>query len=219
MQSRPRTTIDIRDRNAFAKVSLQGSLNLPLSSLRHRDFLKAQALVLIDDGKSPSALLRACSELKTQGFTDVAVLIGGLRTLHAHGAVLDADAAAIDSLYQISPAEFDSEFGRPGWRTVASDAVATGSARNRITLQEALDATPLAPQLSGLLKKNPRDAIILVASAKDVKLDALAALPPDAKARVLTLSGGLDAHERYQRQQLNVVAQAGKPLVRPCNEL
>ena len=223
LQGAPRTIVDIRESNGHAKLSVRGALNLPMSSLRHRDFLKTQAIVLVDDGKSPSALLRACGELKTQGFKDVRVLIGGLRTLHANGAPLDADAASIQKLYQLTPAEFDSERGRPGWRNVDAGVEKSAAAKSDIAMHESLSTMPgskaVAMQLHDMLEKHPRSTFVLVAASDTLKRELVEALSAAEQSRVLSLAGGLDALQRYQARQAGIVAQAGKALHRPCTEM
>lgn len=222
LQAKPRTIIDVRDSNAYAKVSLQGALNLPVSSLRHRQFLKSQAIVLIDDGKTPSALVRACGELKEQGFIDIRVLIGGLRTLHANGAALTADARSIQGLYHLTASEFDSEAGRPGWLTVGVDIDAVSGAKNNVALHESIDTSSasktIATQLRAMLARRADGVLILAATNDTFKRESVVALSPAEASRVLILTGGLEGQRRYQAQQASVVAQAGKPLVRPCSE-
>lgn len=222
LQATPRTIIDIRDSNTYAKVSLLGALNLPVSSLRHRQFLKSQAIVLIDDGKTPSALVRACGELKVQGFIDIRVLTGGLRTLHANGASLTADARSIQALYQLTASEFDSEAGRPGWLTVGVDIDMASGANKSVVLHESLDTVStnktIATQLRAILARRADSVLILAAANDTFKRESVATLSPAEKSRVLILVDGLEGQRRYQTQQASVVAQAGKPLVRHCGE-
>jgi len=223
LQSASRTIVDIRESNGHAKLSVRGALNLPMSSLRHRQFLKTQAIVLVDEGKSPSSILRACGELKIQGFKDVRVLLGGLRTLHANGAPLDADAASIQRLYQLTPAEFDSEMGRPGWRTIDAGVDRSARTNSEFALHETLSTVPgaksVSTQLHDMLQKHPGNTFVLISANDSFKRETMEALSPPEKARVLILAGGLDAFQRYQARQAGIVAQAGKALSRPCTEM
>ena len=223
LQTASRTIVDIRDSNAHARLSLRGALNLPLSSLRHRDFLKPQAIVLVDEGKSPSMLMRACAELRTRGFQDVRVLTGGLRTMHAYGAPLDADARSIQGLYQLTPSEFDSETGRPGWLNVGAGIDEVTSRKDDITLHESLStgpgAKPLSTQLHLMLEKYPGNVLIVIGASDSFPREPVETLSAAEKARVVTLVGGLPARERYQARQAGIVSQAGKALVRACTEM
>ncbi len=70
--------IDVRHQQAYQQIHIPGSLNISEYSIRTKNFLKPERLLLVNDGYSYESLLQTCHRLKKSGFKKVSVLVGGI---------------------------------------------------------------------------------------------------------------------------------------------
>ncbi len=111
---RPETVVvDTRSANEFGGFQIEGSLNLTVSGLRHKSYLREKTIVLVGSGKAERVLYEACAELKADGFKQVRVLRGGLIAWLSYAQPIIGRAPGENTLAQLSPAELwaESQFG------------------------------------------------------------------------------------------------------------
>ncbi len=88
--------IDVRSAEAFRRVHIQGSINLPEYAIRTKHYLKKAKLLLVNDGYAYDSLIQTCQRLKSQGYKNVSVLAGGIKAWIAR-----ENAIAIDPRYHL----------------------------------------------------------------------------------------------------------------------
>lgn len=81
--------LDVREPAAFVQGHLPGSLNVPRRQVRTKGFLRAQSVVLIDDGLHDYEPRSLRTELQAEGFARVEYLEGGLNAWRRAGGQLE----------------------------------------------------------------------------------------------------------------------------------
>jgi rhodanese-related sulfurtransferase len=71
--------VDVRDREAFDRFRIPGSIHVPLYALKTKTFLKEKTVVLVSVGYPDFALEQSCDAVKAVGFGKTSILNGGLR--------------------------------------------------------------------------------------------------------------------------------------------
>ncbi len=102
----PFRIVDTRSSRAYADAHIPESLNIPPFSLRTKGFLKANPLVLVDDGWGRPATERLCRELSQQGFLDVRILFGGLNAWCSAGGTLAGSRPVPEVFTRMNATEF-----------------------------------------------------------------------------------------------------------------
>jgi len=222
VQNAGRAVVDIRSAAAYAQLSVAGSLNIPASSLKNREFLKPQSLLLIDDGKSISTLQGLCDDLTDAGFKDVRALQGGLRTLHAMGQPVIGSPRQIEQLGMMTAKEFHAVVGRPGWQVVGVGRGIVQAKELFIPVAKII-AEPVTPAalthaLTESFQKNSATTLIVIGVTDALRIDSQNQLSAEHRAQVVFLADSLDGYAAFLNQQNLMLAQAGKPLVRPCTQ-
>jgi len=98
--------IDIRNSRSFMKVKISDSLNIPLFSIKTKEFLKTKRLILVNEGFGYKSMIQECRRLRKNGFTSVYILKGGLNAWHKSGGDIEGDFFAIKDLNIITPHSF-----------------------------------------------------------------------------------------------------------------
>ena len=107
--------VDVRNREEFEKISIPGSINIPLFAVKTKTFLKHKPLVLINEGCYYNPLERECKRLSDSGFTAVRILNGGLNPWRQKGGALNGDIFAQKELNKISSQIFFEEKNDENW--------------------------------------------------------------------------------------------------------
>jgi hypothetical protein len=215
-----RQLVDVRSSSVFGSLQAVHSLNIPVGALTHVEFLKPTAILLFGDGKSDHELSAVCEPLRAAGFKDVRVLRGGLRALHLAGYPMVGSPRAVETLYTLTSKELHSLVGRDAWKVLVtkSDAAETTRLGIRVNAAEA-NASAVSNRLKTLLKSpSGGDWIVIGVSASEVS-GIRNGLPEGERDRVLFYTEPIGAYASFLQQQTTILAEAGKPLVRPCNQL
>jgi len=77
--------VDVRNELIFNKVHISNSINIPLSLIKTKTFLKNKTTILVGNGWNEQSLIDECISLKNNGFKSVKVLAGGIVSLFAKG--------------------------------------------------------------------------------------------------------------------------------------
>ncbi len=115
------TIIDVRSQQEYEKFHIPNSMNLPLYSIKSRVYLKDKLLVLVDEGYSHKHLYEACLSLRDQGFKNVKVLEGGLRSWWRYGK-LEGNEKAIKDMKTLSSNQFETGKNERIWKIIVVDS-------------------------------------------------------------------------------------------------
>ncbi len=108
------TVVDVRPPDRFAKVHVEGALNVPLHLIPTRQFLKSVPLVLVGDDAELSGMLRLCTQLRRERGQRVWVEPSGVRATWAKARLFGADIAP-SGLPRVSGGEFLSALPMFSW--------------------------------------------------------------------------------------------------------
>ena len=99
--------VDVRRGGAFEKARIPGSINVPLFSIKTKNFLRGKPLLLVNEGYCTLQMQRTCAQLNRAGF-DVRILFGGLKMWWEKGGAVMGDFFYLNSLRSITPSHFHS---------------------------------------------------------------------------------------------------------------
>jgi rhodanese-related sulfurtransferase len=100
--------VDIRKPGEFERVSIPGSINIPLHFIKSKAFLKLKPLVLVNTGYPYSQMEKECKRLRNNGFK-VSILTGGIISWYRKGGPLKGDLLAVNEYTKISSRIFFQE--------------------------------------------------------------------------------------------------------------
>jgi rhodanese-related sulfurtransferase len=111
--------IDVRKPEDFEKIRIPSSMNMPLFSVKTKQYLKSKQLILVNEGYNYSQLEPECIGLRKAGFK-VNILHGGLYYWVQSKAPLEGSVsyAAKKSLNRMSPLIFLTEKDYSNWIVV-----------------------------------------------------------------------------------------------------
>ncbi len=141
--------VDIRDKEAFERVRIPGSMHIPLGFIKTKAFLKNKFLVLVSAGYGQRFMEAECRRLNTLGFA-AKILYGGLRCWKERGGALTGDQSILAGVNEISSRAFFQEKNRNSWMLV--DASETCDAVVKALLPSAVHI-PILTDPKGSLKK------------------------------------------------------------------
>jgi len=95
--------VDVRPPEEFTKVSIPGSLNIPLVFVKTKPYLKSKTIILVNAGFARSKLQAECRRLNKRGY-QAYILAGGLLAWHEKGQVLRGDLTRLIAYTLLTPA-------------------------------------------------------------------------------------------------------------------
>jgi rhodanese-related sulfurtransferase len=107
--------VDVRNASQFEHYRIPGSLNIPLSFVKTKEFLRQRPFALVNEGRSSAALEAACKELRAAGFKQAGVLRGGLAGWRSAKGAVEGDVLAQRGLLRMRPVELAEEGGYGDW--------------------------------------------------------------------------------------------------------
>jgi rhodanese-related sulfurtransferase len=195
--------IDVRESSNFEKVSIPGSMNIPLFAVKTKSHLRSNEIVLIANGYDNESLKKECISLKSSGFNS-RVLYGGLNSWQEEGGALQGDSFVLKDLNKINPVDIFSE------KSIKENLI--------IDLSQS-GARPLLPNSISLSFKDTKTFLISFREAlkkhADNKLLSIvilnekgndyenieAAIRTTGVKNVFYLTGGLDAYRKFLEEQ------------------
>jgi rhodanese-related sulfurtransferase len=96
--------VDTRDEKAFKRTRIPGSINIPASFIKTKEYLVNMKVVLVDDGYRLKELLPKVTRLNNNGF-DVSILAGGVAAWHQSGGEFEGDLFDLERFHRI-PAHY-----------------------------------------------------------------------------------------------------------------
>jgi len=218
--------VDVRAASEMRGVRIAGALQIPLSDLAGKSFLKGAPVVLIGSGFDDADLARACAELKRSGFVQTRLLRGGVRAWSAAGEPLAVTGMA-QALDVLSPGEFHRHASSAPWLVIGIDVRADDDLPSTLATLRPVEANASAARVVAAVVQARAEitnmpvairpnAVVIVASDGSSGAKWYEALRREHLPDVLFLEGGLTGYQRFLREQQSIAASAGKPLMRPC---
>lgn len=215
--------VDVRKKSDFEKLSIPGSINIPLFAVKTKTFLKSKSLVLVDEGYHYRKLERECENLRKLGFK-VWHLNGGLYLWSRNGGSLKGDVFAGKDLNRIPAPTFLEEKDYAHWVVIdispADDSdnpplfpgavslpYSNGSKRFLRRFKEALATFGQNPSLT-----------VIIVDENEEQYDRIERLLEEADYSIFFLKGGLEGYQQFSKQQ-TVIRQAkdnSKKSVKRC---
>ena len=220
------TWVDVRPASEMRGVRIAGALQIPLSDVAGKSFLKSAPVVLIGSGFDDADLARACGELKRTGFTQTRLLRGGVRTWNAAGQPL-AFAGPAQALDVMGPGEFHRHAAAAPWLVIGIDIRADDELPSLLsTLRRVESGSSMAQVMAAIaqaraeIARMPQasrfSAVVIVARDEQGTGQWYEAIRREHLPDVLFLESGFAGYQRFLREQQSIAASAGKPLTRPC---
>jgi rhodanese-related sulfurtransferase len=215
--------VDTRRESDFAQYRIPGSLNIQLSFVKTKAFLKDRAFALVNEGRSTAALENACRELRAAGFKRAGVLQGGLGGWRNAKGVVEGDLLAQRALTRMAPAEFAEEGGYGDW-LVASVASVPPKELDKflpraVPLASGKDDSRFAAALKAAAAKRARKGVdlkVLVVDDDGSRIEKLESLVPAGTAsQVVFLEGGLAGYRKFWTEQAAIWAALDRGPRRP----
>jgi len=215
------TFVDVRSPATIQSYRLAGVLEIALSDLPRKAFLKQQSIVLIGSGFDDADLAQACEVLHADGFSKVKLLRGGVRTWQQAGraAVRAGADFAPDS---IAPAAFHRGVSDAPWLVLGvglppSDGLPKLARMRAVDGKDGIAVIAQARSELAQMPEEKRPSLIVVVAQDAASLRELREAARRARvADIVFLEGGLAAYRQFLTEQESIAANAGKPLVRPC---
>jgi rhodanese-related sulfurtransferase len=214
--------VDVRDRDAFDRFRIPGSIHVPVYALKTKTFLRDKSLVLVSEGYPNVGLEQTCKALRDAGFTRASILNGGLRSWSLKKGPVEGDAFASREVARVPPKDFFAQKESPDWLVVIVSGPTASAAQPLIpgamTLSLQGDPRKFASSLKTLVSGKPGSPqlSILVCDEKGQSYESIErAVQQEGLNRVFYLRGGLKGYRAFLEQQA-LLAQPGKEEVKRC---
>jgi rhodanese-related sulfurtransferase len=184
--------LDTRSEARYEEAHILRSINVPAFALKTRTDLRADAVVLVDEGYAPEVLLAEAAKLRQLGFGRVQVLQGGIAAWAREGNALAGNRTNLESVARISPADFAWAAATANWRVMEWEGP-----RSVSVLSEAA------------AKDGP---LLIVASSESAYAEVEKRVGSSAagKARVYYLAGGASELAAFRQEQTALAANSGQ---------
>jgi len=201
--------VDVRSHQAYEKVNIPDSINVPLFAVKTKAFLKGRSLVLVNEGYNRRQLEVECGKLRAAGF-DVSILMGGLNAWREKGLKFRGDLFAVRAFAEVSPRDFYGEKDGPDHAVIdisriqspESQRLVPGALHIHIPLTG--HETPDDPfnsaglqELAGKQKRTPHLSLLVV-NEEGRNYEAIEKiLKKNGLRAVFYLTGGWSGYRRY----------------------
>lgn len=218
--------VDIRHEAQFSKFKIPGSINIPLSFIKTKPFLKTKPIVIIHEGFGYSQIIQEATPLKEKGF-DIKILEGGLVAWKHIGGAIVGDPFTQKDLNKMPARAFFMEKDYEEW--IILNACRNPSETQKKIIPKAIHTPekipdivqaiftnkPLSKQKITVPRNTPLAAVIIFnETGKDYdKLEK--EINKTFAHKVFFLEGGIEAYQTF----LNYQRLANKPISQRTKEI
>jgi Rhodanese-related sulfurtransferase len=187
--------IDVRTPDQFEKIRIPSSINMPLFSVKTKQYLKSKLLILVNEGYNYSQLESECMKLRNGGFKAY-ILHGGLYYWVQNGAPLEGVISSKKSLNKISPPVFLTEKDYSNWIIVdvsSAEKINEPLSGQFIFVPYTGNSDKFSSSLEKSLEKIKTDefSLIMICNEKGEDYDKIEAILEKSKTnRIFFLEGG-----------------------------
>jgi rhodanese-related sulfurtransferase len=214
--------VDVRDREAFDRFRIPGSIHVPLYTLKTKPFLKEKTVVLVSVGYPDFALEQSCDAIRVLGFGRTSILNGGLRIWMLKKGPIRGDSFAAQEVSRIPPKKFFPEKDSPDWLAVIVAGSRASASQTLIPGATHLpfqgDTRKFASSLKTLISSKPgtlQRSILICDEKGDSYQSIERGIQQEELGKVFYLKGGLEACRAFLQQQA-LLGQPRKEEVKRC---
>lgn len=214
--------VDVRDREAFDRLKIPGSIHIPVYALKSKTFLRDKSFVLVSEGYPNISLDQTCKALRAGGFARASILSGGLRSWMLKKGPIEGDPFAAKEVTRVPPKDFFAQQESPDWLVVIASGPTASASQPLIpgalilTLQG--DSRKFVSSLKTLINSKPGSPrlTVLVSDERGEKYESIERTVQEEGIRnVFYLEGGLEAYRIFLQQQA-LLGQPGREEVKRC---
>lgn len=214
--------IDVRDREAFDKLRIPGSIHVPLYSLKTKAFLRDKPLALVSEGYPNAALDLTCKSMRDAGFTRASILNGGLRSWIQKKGPVEGDVRSVQLVSRVQPKHFFTQKDLRGWLVVAVSGDDVSSSPPLIAgtayLPHRGDPRKFVSALKALISRKAETLhlSVLICDESEGSYEGIERVVQQEEIeQVFYLKGGLTAYRAFLQQQ-SLLVQRGKEEAKRC---
>lgn len=201
-RNNPRTIfVDVRAEEAFQKIRIPDSINVPLHFVKTKGYLHNMSVILVNQGHTQSRLLFQAELLNKKGIETV-VLAGGLAAWSQQkGKLAGTDSAESGMLHEVDPAVLSlTDFTRyidVSPEQTAGDSTLLSNAEHVPTF--SLNDLPALAALIDVEGQSPLATVLIFDQKGEYSL--LENLPDKCRTTLFFLQGGSDGYDKNLLQQ------------------
>jgi rhodanese-related sulfurtransferase len=210
--------LDTRDRKAYEKFRIPGSMSIPLYAFKTKAFLRGKPLILVSEGYPNLALEQACKDARAEGFTTASILNGGLRSWTQKNGLTEGGALASYETGMLSPKDYLLNKDSPDWLLISVSDPSLPSLPGALHLPWDGSPSEFASALKGLIKErtgSQRPSVLLCDERGDKYHRIERAVQRAQISEVFYLKGGAESYRAFQHAQA-LLGQPGKEEVKRC---
>jgi len=141
--------VDIRNSKKFNTFKIPGSINISLSFIKTKPFLKTKPVVIIHESIAYSEIEFQAGKLNRKGF-DIKILQGGLAAWKHKGGTLAGDPFAPQELNRISAQTFFAEKDHEEW--VILNACSKELKHHKVLFPKAIHTSKSSPKIQQMVQ-------------------------------------------------------------------
>jgi hypothetical protein len=214
------TAIDTRSAGERRRIGIPGALAIDVKDLAAKPFLKNAEIVLVGSGLNDDELYEQCTALRGAPQLRVAVLEGGVRSLHRAAQALAGNGEDIAKLDWVSAEELHRlvlhSAGQVALVDLDDDAALPFAINQARRVNSGHDWARTAATLKKLSERQTHFSLVALAHNEASATALQAALNAAQARRVLVVRDGLPAYRAYLDAQQRIAANANLKLIRPC---
>lgn len=209
--------IDVREQAEYAEYRVPRSLNIPLSMIEHKGFLKKKNLLVLNDGTQFTHLEKTVEGLRQKGFSNIFLLDGGLKRWAYKTSYIDGKHTPL-KYNTLSVKEFLAESKLGPWLVVELGEKGSFTEDvNGSVVNIQLDDTFLL-SLSSYLREYGSDltrTVFVTSDKSDIKqLESY--LEQSDFSNLFILKNTIDYIPIYKKESLIAYQKRNKPSVVEC---
>ena len=195
--------VDIRNQEAFKRLRIPGSINIPLHSVKTKAFLKSNPVILVHKGYGYSRLENECKYLRDRGFS-IYILIGGLNAWKQNGGRLEGDPFAQKTINKMPPQAFYLEKDFENWLVIDASTVQKEESKRSLPYATHLpvleDPARLLVKIDTLTRKQKQNPFlsVLVFNESGEGYERIEKIVKKIELKnVFYLEGGIEGYRRF----------------------
>jgi rhodanese-related sulfurtransferase len=204
--------VDVRSPEAYARIRIPGSLQIPLYAVKTKGFLNGRQVVLVDEGYGSLVLEEECRKLRETGFSNVSIWYGGLNAWKRRDGRLEGEGGR--DVSHIPPIALHDIAYSTDWLVVSVGAGMTNPTAGSVAIPfDAAKPEAFVSALNAAIEARPQVASVLIVTNTGKEYGTMAAAVNEIDAFVFFLEGGWTAWAE-NRQMMEALQHSHTAVVR-----